>query len=61
MRTDPPQLPRPATREVLPDHIGKYRIIAKLGEGGLGVVSEAQPDSPRRTVALKVISAGVSP
>src|SRR5262245_57379486 len=38
-----------------PSSIGRYRITRLIGEGGMGVVYEAQQDSPRRTVALKVI------
>ncbi len=42
----------------LPSAIGRYRIIRLLGEGGMGAVYEAEQDSPKRTVALKVIRAG---
>lgn len=41
----------------LPETIGPYTIIGILGEGGMGVVYEAQQQSPKRTVALKVIRA----
>ena len=43
----------------LPEMIGRYRIIRAMGEGGMGAVYEAEQDSPRRKVALKVIKAGV--
>ncbi len=43
-----------------PQRIGHYRIIRELGKGGMGVVYEAEQDSPKRTVALKVINAGVA-
>jgi len=43
----------------LPETIGKYRILSEIGEGGMGTVYEAEQDSPRRKVALKVIKAGV--
>jgi eukaryotic-like serine/threonine-protein kinase len=43
----------------LPSTIGRYRIIRLLGEGGMGVVYEAEQEQPRRTVALKVIKSGL--
>ncbi len=39
----------------IPDRIAQYRILRKIGEGGMGVVYEAEQESPRRRVALKVI------
>jgi WD40 repeat protein len=47
----------PAT---LPPTIGRYRVVRVLGEGGMGTVYEAEQDSPRRTVALKVIRPGLT-
>ncbi len=41
-----------------PSHIGRYRILRRHGEGGMGTVYEAEQDNPRRTVALKVIRSG---
>ncbi len=38
--------------------IGDYRIIRKLGAGGMGVVYEAEQQRPKRLVALKLIQGG---
>lgn len=40
---------------MLPITIGPYRIIRKLGEGGMGVVYEAMNDAIERRVAIKVL------
>jgi WD40 repeat protein/predicted Ser/Thr protein kinase len=47
----PPAPPPPA--------VGRYRVVRLLGEGGMGAVYEAEQDSPRRPVALKVIRPGL--
>ena len=44
----------------LPAHIGHYKIVRVIGEGGMGVVYQAQQENPRRTVALKVIRPGLA-
>lgn len=44
--------PRPAP---LPERIGPYRVLRVLGEGGQGVVYEAEQFAPARRVALKVM------
>ncbi len=44
----------------MPENVGHYRLIQKLGEGGMGEVYEAEQTDPvRRRVALKVIKWGM--
>ncbi|TVQ94846.1 MAG: hypothetical protein EA397_00755 [Deltaproteobacteria bacterium] len=38
-----------------PQEIGHYKIIRRIGAGGMGVVYEAEEAKPRRRVALKVL------
>jgi len=42
-----------------PERIGRYRILQKIGEGGMGEVYLAEQDDPRRKVALKIIKWGM--
>jgi hypothetical protein len=42
------------------DRIGRYKLLEKIGEGGMGVVYMAEQEEPvRRRVALKVIKLGM--
>jgi len=43
----------------IPRRIGRYDIVRRIGEGGMGVVYEARQDQPRRRVALKLIRTGM--
>ena len=54
----PDKVAWPIEPAAIPDRIGPYRIIARIGAGGMGTVYEAEQSSPRRTVALKVITPG---
>lgn len=48
----------PAGESAMPEHIGGCRVIRKIGEGGMGVVFEAEQASPRRRVAVKLMKPG---
>lgn len=45
----------PAEPEPIPDRIAHFRIVGILGEGGMGLVYEAEQDRPQRRVALKTL------
>jgi hypothetical protein len=44
---------------VLPENIGRYRVLGILGEGGMGVVYRGVQEKPQRRVAIKVVRPGV--
>ncbi len=43
-----------------PERVHQYKILRKIGEGGMGVVYEAEQEAPvRRRVALKLVKVGM--
>jgi len=55
-----PDWPTPYSEPPLPDQIGAYRILSRVGEGGIGVVYKAEQREPViRIVALKLIKLGM--
>lgn len=52
-----PERPEHRGRGSLPPRIGPFRILACIGEGGMGAVYLAEQSSPARKVALKIMRA----
>ena len=55
----PPPGSKPVTKVKLTT-LGDFRLVAKLGEGGMGTVYKAQQITTKRLVALKVVTQAVA-
>lgn len=56
---DAPTAPLSAMMPATPDRVGPYRVVRRIGEGGMGTVFEAEQENPARRVALKMLRPGV--
>lgn len=55
-----PEIQALAAEDLVGQQVGAFTVVARLGEGGVGVVYRAEQAEPlRRTVALKVIKPGM--
>ena len=54
----PPATPPQSSQD--PTRLGEYRIIRKIGEGGMGIVYLGIQERPQRIVALKVLKPDVA-
>lgn len=46
----------PLVTETMPDWIGPYKVLGKIGEGGMGLVYLVEQQEPKRKLALKLLT-----
>ena len=56
VETLPPAVPDEPDGEDFPERVGNYRLLRRLGSGGMGTVFEAAEIASGRHVALKLVS-----
>ncbi|MBL8976140.1 MAG: protein kinase [Myxococcales bacterium] len=62
-RADPPEPAEPvrAAEDELPTSVGRYQVLGKLGQGGMGTIYKCFDPKLRRTVAVKVVATDPDP
>lgn len=46
----------PLPSDTMPEQIGPYKVLGKIGEGGMGLVYLVEQQEPKRQLALKLLS-----
>jgi tetratricopeptide (TPR) repeat protein/tRNA A-37 threonylcarbamoyl transferase component Bud32 len=58
LEASPARVMREAAERV-PDRVGPFKVLGVLGRGAMGTVYEAEQETPRRRVAVKVLQPGL--
>src|SRR5262245_44370364 len=58
--TAPPSPDGPVAQHMNIQEIGEYRVVRRIGQGGMGVVLEAEDTRLRRRVAIKVMRPAIA-